>query len=257
MQEAASFISAGGNPPRRLAYLGLDGAGPAVIWLGGFMSDMRSTKAVALSGWAAGAGQRFLRFDYSGHGESEGRFEEGTISRWRDDAAAVIDKLASGPLLLVGSSMGGWIALLIARLLRGRGEASRLTGMVLIAPAVDFTETLMWPAFPEAVKRQIREHGVWLRPSDYGEPYPITRGLIEDGRANLIFGEPFETGCPVHILQGRRDPDVPWRHAAKLAEHLPLDNVTLTLIEDGDHRLSREQDIALLVRSVAAMAGGG
>ena len=254
MQEPARFLTIPGAPARRIAYRKLEGRGPEIVWLGGFMSDMRSGKAEALAEWAAGEGRAFLRFDYSGHGESDGDFRDGTISQWRDDALAVIDNLTSGPPLLIGSSMGGWIALLIARLLRA--DDRPLAGMMLIAPASDFTEALMWPQFPEHVKRAIMEDGVWLRPSAYGEPYPITRGLIEDGRKNLILGAPFETGCPVHILQGRHDPDVPWRHAQKLAEHLPLDDVTLTLIEDGDHRLSRDQDIALLIRTVAAMAEG-
>ena len=251
------FVEAGSGAARcRLAYRKSAGKSPTIVWLGGFKSDMRSTKAEALAAWARKTGRACLRFDYSGHGESSGRFKDGLISTWRDDALAVIARAAPGPLLLVGSSMGGWISLLVAKRLREMGAADRLAGMALIAPAVDFTERLMWDVFPESIRRQIMETGVWQRPSQYSDdPYPITRALIEDGRKNLVFGEPFELGCPAHILQGRLDPDVPWRHAARLAEHLPLDPVQLTLIEDGDHRLSRDKDIALLLRIVADLAG--
>lgn len=249
-QEPAQFLETGsGTEKRRLAYLQQQGAGPAVIWCGGFRSDMRATKAEALAAWAAESGHAFLRFDYSGHGESGGRFEDATISQWLDDTLAMIDARTDGPVVLVGSSMGGWIALLAARRLR----PGRLAGLVLLAPAVDFTESLMWAQFPDEVKREITERGVWLRPTPYApEPYPITRSLIENGRGHLLFGAPIATGCPVHILQGMRDPDVPWQHALKLVEHLAGEEVTLTLINDGDHRLSRDQDIARLVAAVAA-----
>ncbi len=245
-------LSSDGSP-RRIAFLRQGGKGPTVVWLGGFRSDMRSTKAEMLARWAEQAGQAYLRFDYSGHGESSGRFEDGTISQWLQDALAVIDGQTEGPLVLVGSSMGGWLSLLAARQL----PPGRLAGLVLIAPAVDFTESLMWAAFPDAVKRQIEQTGLWLRPSAYSpDPYPITRNLIEDGRRHLLFGHPFRTGCPVCILQGMQDPDVPWGHALRLVEHLPDDEVTLTLINDGDHRLSRDQDLARLVAAVAAVSAG-
>lgn len=244
-----------GQNARTIAVDCRSGASPAIVWLGGFRSDMRSGKAEALAAWAADAGRAMVRFDYSGHGASGGAFEEGTITRWRAEAEAVIAHFCPEPPILVGSSMGGWIALLAARAttaLHGRG---RLAGIVLIAPAVDFTETLMWQAFPPEIRGTIEREGVWYRPSAYSDdPYPITRGLIEDGRNHLLYGEPFEVGCPVHVLQGMRDPDVPWRHALQLVEHLPLDTVTTTVIADGDHRLSREKDIAVLVASVAAIA---
>jgi pimeloyl-ACP methyl ester carboxylesterase len=244
------FLTVGeGAHQRRLAVLVQRGEGPAVIWLGGFRSDMRATKAEALAAWAAREGRAFIRFDYSGHGESEGRFEDGTISQWREDAVAVIAAFGGARPLLVGSSMGGWIALLIAH----HGQvAGGLAGLVLIAPATDFTQALMWPALPQAIRDEIMEKGQWLRPSAYSpEPYPITRALIEDGRRNLLLGAPILPGCPVHILQGMQDPDVPHAHALTLLEHLPADGVALTLVKDGDHRLSRDQDLALLVATVA------
>ncbi|MCP8940596.1 alpha/beta hydrolase [Alsobacter sp. SYSU M60028] len=227
---------------------------PCVVWLGGFRSDMTATKAQALDDWAARTGAAFLRMDYSGHGRSGGRFEDGTVSRWLEEALAVIRAEAGPRPILVGSSMGGWIALLAARALRAEGRG--LSGLVLIAPAADFTQALMWPAFPEAVRAEIMEKGVWLRPSAYSdEPYPITRALIEDGRRHLLLdGAPLTTGCPVHILQGMQDPDVPWRHALRVVEMLPGDEVVTTLIKDGDHRLSRPQDIERLVEAVAGVA---
>ena len=255
MEPQLSTVEAGATR-RRLAALSRAGEGPTVVWLGGFKSDMRATKAEALDRWAAEHGRAFLRFDYSGHGESSGDFADGTIGAWREDALAVIEALAGPRAILVGSSMGGWIALLIALELKARQSPRAPSGLVLIAPAVDFTEALMWPQLPDAAKRQIESEGVWLRPSEYSpEPYPITRALFEDGRQHLLLGRPIEPGCPVHILQGMQDPDVPWRHAMTLIEHLPADAVTLTMVKDGDHRLSRDQDIALLTRSVAAMSG--
>lgn len=225
---------------------------PTIVWLGGFKSDMLATKASFLDQWARRDGRAFLRFDYSGHGESEGRFEDGTIGRWLAESLAVIRAVAPGPLVLVGSSMGGWIALLVARALAQAGEAVRLKGMVLIAPAVDFTERLMWANLPEAARQDIERNGFWLRPSDYSpEPYPITKKLLEDGRNHLMFGTAIRTYGPAHILQGMQDPDVPWKHALALVEHLADDPATLSFIRDGDHRLSRDQDIARLISAVA------
>jgi pimeloyl-ACP methyl ester carboxylesterase len=241
-----------GADARRIAVLFREGRGPQVIWLGGFKSDMRSTKVAALDAWAEGAGRAFLRFDYSGHGESAGAFEDGTISRWLEEALGVIERFGSPRPVLVGSSMGGWIALLAARRLAGSALAP--SGIVLIAPAVDMTERLMWERFPEEIRKSIGETGVYYRPSAYAEdPYAITRALIEDGRKHLLFGQPIETGCPVHILQGMLDPDVPWSHAMQLVEHLPGDSVSLTLIKDGDHRLSRDEDLERLIAAVEAM----
>lgn len=243
---------------RRLAVAARDAkpgiAAPGIVWLGGFMSDMTSTKAVALDDWCAAKGRAMLRFDYSGHGRSAGRFEDGTIGRWTEDSLGLIHAATSGPQILVGSSMGGWIALLLARALAAIGEAGRLAGMVLIAPAVDFTERLMWDRFGPRERQAIETEGVWHRPSAYGAAYPITRELIEDGRRHLLLGGTVRSHGPLHILQGMRDEDVPWQHAMLLLEHLAGDPVSLTLVKDGDHRLSRPQDIARLIAAVEAIA---
>jgi pimeloyl-ACP methyl ester carboxylesterase len=249
------IVTAGHGAVRRtIAALWREGDDPTVVWLGGFKSDMRSTKAEALDQWARDKGRSFLRFDYSGHGESSGTFEEGTISLWLEDTMAVLDHFKPEKPILVGSSMGAWMALLATRecLRRGAGAPGAL---VLIAPATDFTERLMWERFPDDIKRTIEEAGVYRRPSLYSEDgYPITKALIEDGRRHLLFGAPIATGCPVHILQGMQDPDVPWEHALELVEHLPGDNVSMTLIKDGDHRLSRPQDLERLVAAIEAAA---
>jgi pimeloyl-ACP methyl ester carboxylesterase len=243
-----------GEQARRLAVLARDGLAPPVVWLGGFRSDMRATKAEALDQWAHASGRRFVRFDYSGHGESDGRFEEGTISHWLADALAVLERFAPERPILVGSSMGGWLALLAARaLLRSKPDRAP-SGLVLIAPAIDFTERLMWDRFPDDIRRGIEREGLWLLTSAYSpDPTPITRALIEDGRAHLLLRGSIETGCAVHILQGMEDPDVPWRHALELVEHLPGEDVSLTLIKDGDHRLSRPEDLDRLIAAVEAM----
>ena len=206
---------------------------------------MTGTKAEALADWAKAKGRAFLRFDYFAHGQSEGDFAQGTITRWRADALAAIDALTTGPLVLVGSSMGGWIACLAAL-----ARAERVKAMVLIAPAADFTERLMWDRMDAAVRHEIETHGVWTRPSEYGEPYVITRALIEDGRRWQILPGPVGITVPVRILQGGADPDVPWRHALALAEAIEAEDLVFTLIRDGDHRLSRETDIRRLVAAV-------
>jgi pimeloyl-ACP methyl ester carboxylesterase len=253
MIDAPEYIEVGTGPnARRIAVRKQPGAAPGILWLGGFKSDMRGTKAEALGEHAARAGRAYVRVDYSGHGESGGRFEDGTISRWLEDALAVFERLAQGPQIVVGSSMGGWIALLLARSLAGRpAKNAPLAGLILIAPAPDFTEELMWAEFSPDVKREIEQQGFWMRPSAYGEaPYPVTRALIEDGRKNLVLGAPIELGCPVRILQGVQDPDVPYAHAMKLVSCLAQDDVVLTLVKDGDHRLSRPEDIERLLRTV-------
>jgi pimeloyl-ACP methyl ester carboxylesterase len=228
-----------------------EGKGPGLFWLGGFKSDMKGTKAAALDRWAASEGRACLRFDYSGHGESDGDFLDGTIGRWLAEATAVYRQFAQGPQVVIGSSMGGWLALLLAARLREIKEAAPIAGMVLIAPAVDFTEELMWKRFPDSIKREIEQKGVWLRPSEYSEaPYQITRRLIEEGREHLLLGGLIETGCPVHILQGVKDPDVPWQHALELVARFARDDVVLTLVKDGDHRLSRPEDIERLIAAV-------
>lgn len=226
-----------------IAYHHSRGEGTSLIWLGGFMSDMEGSKVLTLEGWARQAGRPFTRFDYFGHGVSSGEFRAGTISRWRDDALKIVDEVTTGPLILVGSSMGGWIASLVAL-----ARPDRVAGIIFIAPAPDFTEKLMWADFPDEAKSAILEKGEWLSPSEYRyDPYPITRGLIEDGRANCIMDGPIAISCPVRVLQGMRDPDVPWAHAVAFAELLTSDDVTITLIKDGDHRLSDDQNLARLI----------
>jgi pimeloyl-ACP methyl ester carboxylesterase len=253
------FLQVGtGKAERRIAVRQREGAAPGLMWLGGFKSDMKGTKAEALDQWARDHGRAMTRFDYSGHGESGGDFAQGTIGRWLEESLAVFEACCRGPQVAIGSSMGGWLALLmvreLARKTMGGMEqvAGQLTGLVLIAPAVDFTEELMWQRFPEEVKRQILETGSWQRPSQYSaEPYVITRGLIEDGRKHLLLGGMIETGCPVRILQGVQDPDVPWQHAVELVARFARDDVVLTMVKDGDHRLSRPEDIERLIAAVA------
>ncbi len=249
------FLEIGeGSQRRAIAVREHSGAGPGLFWLSGYKSDMKGTKAAALARWAEDAGRAIVRFDYSGHGESGGVFTEGTIGRWLADGLAVFEACCRGPQILIGSSMGGWLALLMVRALRQRqqiGPAS-VAGLVLIAPAADFTEALMWKRFPPAIKRELEETGVWARPSDYSpEPYLVTRQLIDEGRNHLLLGGMIETRCPVRILQGVEDPDVPWRHAVELVSRLASDDVVLTLVKDGDHRLSRPEDIERLIRAVA------
>jgi len=247
-----NFLNFGtASDKRAIAVRSDDGGGPGLFWLGGFKSDMKGTKAEALSQWARENGRSCVRFDYSGHGESGGDFRAGTIGRWLEESLAVFEAYAEGPQVVVGSSMGGWIALLLLQALRKRaGTKGNVAGLVLIAPAVDFTEVLMWQRFPARVKKEIEQNGVWLRPSEYGEPYPITRVLIEDGRNHLLLGRMIETGCPVRILQGVQDPDVPWNHAVELTSRLAQDDVVLTLVKDGDHRLSRAEDLERLIKAV-------
>jgi pimeloyl-ACP methyl ester carboxylesterase len=232
----------------RLAYAWRGGAGPGIVWLGGFRSDMEGTKAQAVDAWAARTGCACLRFDYFGHGRSSGDFLQGTISRWRDDALAVLDALTAGPQILVGSSMGGWIAMLVAK-----ARPQRVAGLLLIAPASDFTEALMWEQMPEEGKLALLRDGVWQRESAQAEEcYPIARALIEDGRWNLILDERHTLPFPVRILQGMADTDVPWPHALKLAGLIDGD-VTVTLVKNGDHRLSKPSDLKLLERTLDAL----
>ena len=255
----AGFTSVGaGDDERRIAFLqapagGKGAALPGLVWLGGFKSDMRSTKASALLAWAEEHGRSALALDYSGHGKSSGSFEEGTIGRWFEEALAVFRAQTRGPQIVLGSSMGGWIALLLARALAKLGEQSRLHGLVLIAPAVDFTAH-MWEGFSAKVRRTIKTEGKWLCPSQYSpEPYPITRQLIEEGKNHLLLGGTIRTHAPVHILQGMQDPDVPWKRATMLIEHLAGDPAVLTLVKGGDHRLSREEDLQRLFAAIEAM----
>ncbi len=248
-----TFLAVGkGADQRAIAVRQHHGAVPGLFWLGGYKSDMQGTKAQALADWAARKGRACVRFDYSGHGESGGAFTDGTIGRWLAETLAVFDACCRGPQIVIGSSMGGWLALLLARALRGQTAASAsLAGLVLVAPAVDFTEELMWKRFTPEIKRELAEKGMWARPSQYSvEPYLVTRQLIEEGRNHLLLGGMIETGCPVRILQGVQDPDVPWQHAKALVARFACDDVVLTLIKDGDHRLSRPEDIERLIRAV-------
>jgi pimeloyl-ACP methyl ester carboxylesterase len=253
--EPPVFIEIGdGSAIRAIAVRARTGRAPGLFWLGGFRSDMAGTKALALDAWAAQHGRACVRFDYSGHGESGGSFVDGTIGRWLEESVAIFRQFCRGPQVVIGSSMGGWMALLLAReIAKDTGGNASLAGLVLIAPAPDFTEDLMWKGFSPEVRAEIETEGVWLRPSQYddGTPYPITRTLIEEGRNHLLLGGSIDVGCPVRILQGALDPDVPWKHAFALAHRLPADDVVLTVIQDGDHRLSRPQDIARIIAAVA------
>lgn len=252
------FLVVGGPPGRRIAYLrrpsgarpGAE-ARPGIIWLGGFMSDMRSTKASFLDQHAAGEGRAYLRFDYSGHGESGGAFEDGTIGAWLEEALVMIRAESDRPQILVGSSLGGWLALLCARALVEAAEAERLAGLVLIAPAVDMTERLIFDKLSPEARAMLQTEGRCLIPSAYSDrPYPVTRRLIEEGRRHLMLDATIRTHCPVHILQGMKDDDVPWQHSMTLVEHLAGDPVVLSLVKDADHRLSRPSDLALLAQAI-------
>ena len=233
-----------------LAWARRPGRGPTVVFLPGFASDMHGSKAAALADACAAAGRAVLRFDYSGHGASDGAFADGTIGRWRDDALAVIDRMSDGPLVLVGSSMGGWIALLVAL-----ARPARAAALVGVAAAPDFTETLVWDALAPPERAALAHAGYLDAPSQYGPPMRITLALIEDGRRHLLFGAPIPIACPVRLLHGQRDPDVPWQTALRLAERLAGEDVQVTLIKDGDHRLSRPADLDLLCRTVLAFGG--
>ncbi|MEM7171137.1 MAG: alpha/beta hydrolase [Pseudomonadota bacterium] len=219
--------------------------GPGLVFLGGFMSDMSGTKAIALEAYAADRGCAFLRFDYLGHGLSSGAFEEGTIGRWKDDALAALDHLTDGPQVLVGSSMGGWISLLVAR-----ERPERVAGLVGIAAAPDFTQA-MWRGFNPGQRNQLMNEGRLEQPSDYSdEPYIITRDLIEDGRKNLLLDGPIPISCPVRLLQGQKDEAVPWETAQKISDALASDDVEVTIVKGGDHRLSEPHDLDRLNRTL-------
>ncbi len=248
-----------GNAPnqRRIAFrrrAPVRSGGPGLVWLSGYRSDMDSTKASALDAEAERRGLGLLRFDYSGHGRSGGRLEEGTISRWLEETLALLRAESEGPQIVVGSSMGGYLALLAVRALNAAGEAERVKGLVLIAPAVDFTEALVWAKASGDARRAIMDEGVWRRPSAYSsEPDCFTRELIEDGRKHLLLGGMIRTGAPTAVLQGMRDEDVPFSHALALMQRLGGDPATLTLVKDGDHRLSRPQDLELMFAALERM----
>lgn len=227
---------------------------PGLVWLGGFRSDMTGTKAQCMVDAAADLGIGSMRFDYSGHGASGGRLEDGSISDWVAQSLHVIRSRTSGPQILLGSSMGGWVALRLIQELQKTGDENRVAGLILIAPAPDFTKRLMEPKFSEVQKRELEEKGYLEEPSAYSdEPNIITRHLIEDGAKNSVLDDPLRLGVPVTILQGMNDPDVPWQHAMALVENLVDDDISVTLVKDGDHRLSRDQDLELLRRTISQM----
>ncbi|MGO4351640.1 alpha/beta hydrolase [Rhizobium sp. RAF36] len=253
------FITAGeGNDARQIAFiLRQANAGPdapVLLWLSGYRSDMSGTKAVELDRLAAETGLACLRLDYSGHGLSGGKFTDGTISRWLEETLAVLMHVNPKHVIAVGSSMGGWIALRLAQELGKIADGPKLEGMVLIAPAPDFTSDLIEPHLTKKERASLEERGYFEEKSEYSpEPNIYTRALIEDGRANRVLTGMIQTGCPVHILQGMKDPDVPYAHAMKLIEHLPSDDLVLTFVRDGDHRLSRPQDIERMLSAVSAL----
>ena len=242
--EAAAILPRPGGAS--IAYRKTEGKLPGVVFMGGFMSDMTGTKARALEDHCRNEGRAFIRFDYAGHGESSGAFTDGTIGSWTEDAIAVLDEAAEGPQVLVGSSMGGWIMLLVAL-----ARPTRAAGLVGIASAPDFTEELMWQRFDENIREQLRRTGVYHEPSEYDEnPYPITMKLIEEGRQHLLLERPIPIHCPVRLLHGMKDPDVPWTIAPRIAEKLLAEDVRVMIIKDGDHRLSRDQDLLRLCVTV-------
>lgn len=231
---------------RRLAYFQSQGTGPGIVFLGGFMSDMTGTKAAHLDAWAKAQGRAFLRFDYSGHGQSDGAFTEGTIGKWAEDAAAIINAVTWGPQILVGSSMGGWISLLLLR-----RQLVNCAGLVTIAAAPDFTEDGFWDSFSNAAREQLLSHGSLSVPSDYGTPYTITRGLIEDGRRNLVLREALPLPMPVRLLQGTADRDVDQSRALQLLAHAQGQKIRLTLVKGADHSFSTPDCLALIETAIS------
>jgi len=239
-----------GSHARTIALRTQAGDAPTLVWLGGYRSDMRGTKAERLAQLAEKQALAFCRLDYSGHGESGGRFEDGTIGRWTEEAAAVIDAAVDGPAILIGSSMGAWIALRLIQMALAAGKPAKVAGLLLVAPAPDFTHRLMEPKLRDDQRAALERDGFIAEPSDYSPaPNIYTRKLFEDGAANLVMEGLIETRCPVTIIQGMADQDVPFAHALELVTHLPSEGVIVTLIRDGDHRLSRPQDLELIERA--------
>ena len=237
---------------RKIAYHKTAGKGPCVVFLGGLKSDMEGSKAIHLEDWAISQGRAFLRFDYSGHGSSSGEFTQGCIGDWAQDTRAVLENLTDGPLLLVGSSMGGWQALLATRNL-----SERIMGMVTIAAAPDFTEDSMWAGFSDAQKTELAEAGQVALPSDYGEPYIITKRMIEDGRENLVLREPLELPFPVRFLQGTADTDVDLTVALRLLDHASGSDMRLTLVDGADHRFSDNACLSLIEKTIMDVLNTG
>lgn len=229
------------NQNRRIAYHKTDGVGPGIVFLGGLKSDMQGTKALHLEAWARENGRAFLRFDYSGHGQSSGAFTDGCIGDWAEDAAAAVTDLTEGPQILVGSSMGGWIACLLAR-----RYPDRVAGFIGIAAAPDFTEDSMWAGFSDAEKARMMEEGQLALPSEYDAPYIITRRMIEDGRDQLVLRQPLAINAPVRLLQGTADADVDMSVALRLLGHLEGPDIRLTLVKGADHRFSDDRCLGLV-----------
>ena len=259
-KDKPEFITVGaGDAARQIAILShkasRSGSRTTLFWLSGYRSDMGGSKAVEVDALAARLGLGCIRFDYSGHGLSGGQFTDGTISRWLEEALAVLDHAGPNRIVVIGSSMGGWIGLRLLQELRKRQKSPDVRGLVLIAPAPDFTLDLIEPNLTAVERASLAERGFFEEPSAYSpQPNIYTRALMEDGRANQVLTGIIETGCPVHILQGMQDRDVPHAHAMKLVEHLPADDVVLTLIRDGDHRLSRPQDLERMLAAIEALA---
>jgi len=231
-----------------IAYHHLAGKSPGIVFCGGFMSDMEGSKALALEEYCRASGRAFTRFDYRGHGASSGKFADGTIGLWKDDALAILDTITKGRQIIVGSSMGGWVMLLLAL-----ARPDRMHALVGIAPAPDFV-VRMWDEFPAEIQAEIIREGQFARPSEYGdEPYIITRALIEDGRQHLVMDKDLPVTCPVRILHGMQDPDVPWRLSLDLVEKLQSRDVEVTFVKDGDHRLSEPPDIRRLITTVEGL----
>ncbi len=234
---------------RRIGYHRLPGAEPGVVFLGGFASDMSGTKATHLEGWARARGRAFLRFDYSGHGVSSGAFTDGCIGDWAADAAAVLDRLTDGPQILVGSSMGGWIALLLARAM-----PDRVAGLVTIAAAPDFTDDL-WDGMDAAARARLAADGAVDLPSEYGAPLPVTRHMIADGRAWRVFDAPLPLPLPVRFLQGTADAEVPVAKALRLLDHATGADMRLTLVKGADHRFSDPAGLASIETAITEVGG--
>jgi pimeloyl-ACP methyl ester carboxylesterase len=235
---------------RRLAFQRVAGRRPGVLFCGGYTSDMTGTKALALEAFCREQGRAFTRFDYSGHGASLGEFAEGTLGLWAEDALAIVDRATAGPLLVVGSSMGGWIMLLVAL-----ARPARIAGLIGVAAAPDFTADLLLPQATPEQRRALADQGYWMQPSAYGgDPYPVTRRFLEEADEHLVLRAPLPIRCPVHLLHGQRDPDVPWQTALRLAERLQSDDVTVELIKAGDHRLSLPPDLARITAAIERLA---
>lgn len=244
-----------GDDARDIAVLKREGSNPGLVWLGGYRSDMAGTKAEAFDQWCGEKGLAFCRHDYSGHGQSGGQFRDGTISRWLEESLAVFETFTSGPQILIGSSMGGWVALRMAQELQKQGKSDRLHALLLIAPAPDFATELFYAKLTDEQKEALHRDGYIEEASEYSdEPNIYTLALVEDGKNNAVLGGMLDPGCPVHIIQGMNDPDVPHEHAARLATHLPMGDVAMTYVKDGDHRLSRPQDIELMLRIAGLLA---